>query len=130
MSFCLKTHQLFCDRVKELSHNSTITNEVLHDSASNDWSSSVIYYEGQKISTSVQFWAYTIQGIRADMFNILPEKIAVKALHEVLKISMDTLTVRYCQLEPATKRLTQYRDVCNARPTKNSMSLLILNSVH
>ena len=101
------------------SHDSTITNEVLHDSASNDWSSSVIYYEGQKISTSVQFWAYTIQGIRADMFNILPEKIAVKALHEVLKISMDTLTVRYCQLEPATKRLTQYRDACNARPTKN-----------
>ena len=96
-----------------------ITNEVLHDSASNDWSSSVIYYEGQKISTSVQFWAYTIQGIRADMFNILPEKIAVKALHEVLKISMDTLTVRYCQLEPAAKRLTQYRDACNARPTKS-----------
>jgi hypothetical protein len=55
------------------------------------------------------------------MFNILPEKIAVKALHEVLKISMDTLTVRYCQLEPASKRLTQYRDACNARlPKKNS----------
>ena len=52
------------------------------------------------------------------MFNILPEKIAVKALHEVLKISMDTLTVRYCQLEPAAKRLTQYRDACNARPKK------------
>ena len=52
------------------------------------------------------------------MFNILPEKIAVKALHEILKISMDTLTVRYCQLEPAAKRLTQYRDACNARPTK------------
>ena len=49
------------------------------------------------------------------MFNILPEKIAVKALHEVLKISMDTLTVRYCQLEPASKRLTQYRDACNAK---------------
>ena len=52
------------------------------------------------------------------MFNILPEKIAVKALHEVLKISMDTLTVRYCQLEPASKRLTQYRDACDTRPTQ------------
>ena len=59
------------------------------------------------------------------MFNILPEKIAVKALHEVLKISMDTLTVRYCQLEPATKRLTQYRDACNARTYKKYEPLSI-----
>ena len=43
-------------------YKSTITNEVLHDSESNDWGSSVPYYESQKISTSVQFWAYTLQG--------------------------------------------------------------------
>ena len=31
-------------------YKSTITNEVLHDSASNDWSSSVVYYEGKRRS--------------------------------------------------------------------------------
>ena len=43
------------------------------------------------------------------MFNILPEKIAMKALHEILKISLDTLTIRYCQVKPSAKRLPQFR---------------------
>ena len=51
----------------------------------------------------------SILGVRADMFNILPEKIAMKALHEILKISLDTLTIRYCQIKPSAKRLSQYR---------------------
>ena len=51
----------------------------------------------------------SISGLRADMFNILPEKIAMKALHEILKISLDTLTIRYCQVKPSAKRLPQFR---------------------
>lgn len=90
-------------------YKSTISNEVLHDADSNDWRSSVAFYEGQKISTTVQFWGYFIQGLRADMFNILPEKLAKKALHQILKISLDILAVRYCQIKPSNKRLNQYR---------------------
>ena len=57
-----------------------IANEVLHDAGSNDWLSSSPYYENQKISTSVQFWAYTMQGVRADIFNILNEKLTRRSL--------------------------------------------------
>ena len=53
-----------------------ISNEVLHDAESNDWLSSNPYYENQKISTCIQFWAYTMQGIRADIFNVLNETLS------------------------------------------------------
>ena len=75
-----------------------ISNEVLHDAESNDWLSSNPYYENQKISTCIQFWAYTMQGIRADIFNVLNETLARKALHEITKRSLDILAVRYCQV--------------------------------
>ena len=75
-----------------------ISNEVLHDAESNDWLSSNPYYENQKISTCIQFWAYTMQGIRADIFNVLNEPLARKALHEITKRSLDILAVRYCQV--------------------------------
>ena len=75
-----------------------ISNEVLHDAESNDWLSSNPYYENQKISTCIQFWAYTMQGIRADIFNVLNESLARKALHEITKRSLDILAVRYCQV--------------------------------
>ena len=75
-----------------------ISCEVLHDAESNDWESSLPFYESQRVSTSIQFWAYTMQGLRADLFNILPESLAHKALHEILKRSLDILTVRYSQV--------------------------------
>ena len=86
-----------------------ISNEVLHDAESNDWLSSNPYYENQKISTCIQFWAYTMQGIRADIFNVLNESLARKALHEITKRSLDILAVRYCQVKPSNRRLAQFR---------------------
>ena len=75
-----------------------ISSDVLHDAESNDWQSPTPFYESQRISSSIQFWAYTIQGLRADFFSILPESLGKKALHEVLKKSLDVLTMRYSQV--------------------------------
>lgn len=90
-------------------YRSILATEVLHDAESNDWSSNIAFYENQRISSSIQFWAYTMQGLRADMFNILPEKLAKKALHELLKRSLDILAIRYCQIKPSKVRVAQYR---------------------
>ena len=79
-------------------YRSMISAEVLHDAESNDWQSNLHFYENQRISISIQFWAYTMQGLRSDFFNILPESMAHRCLHEVLKKSMDILTVRYSQV--------------------------------
>ena len=50
-----------------------ISSDVLHDSESGDWESSTPFYENQRISISIQFWAYTMQGLRGDFLNILPQ---------------------------------------------------------
>ena len=111
-------------------YKAIISNEVLHDAESNDWKSQAPYYESQKISTSIQFWAYTMQGLRADMFNILPEKIASKALHELVKNSLDILTVRYCQIKPSARRLSQYRaDISVILYVAHDMLLSLISDV-
>jgi hypothetical protein len=79
-------------------YNVVLTTIVVHDAESNDWQSSVPFFDNKKISTSVQYWAYTLQGLRADLSNILPDKLAKMALTIILKRSLDSLTIRYCQV--------------------------------
>ncbi len=89
--------------------NDTIGSTTLHDGESNDWLNQQPFAEGQRISTSIQFWAFMIQGLRADFFNILPETLAKKAISNILKRSLDVLTARYSQIKPSSRRLPQYR---------------------
>ena len=79
-------------------YRNMISSDVLHDSESGDWESSTPFYENQRISISIQFWAYTMQGLRGDFLNILPQSLAHKALYEILKRSLDILAFRYCQV--------------------------------
>ena len=51
----------------------------------------------------------TVQGLRMDLSNFLPPKIAQRLLGSVLSDSVSTLAVRYSAAKPSLKRVPQYR---------------------
>ena len=71
---------------------------VLHDGESQDWNLSKVYFEGERISATVQFWGYHLQGLRADLYNSLPPAVARELLAKVFGDALGILTVRYCQV--------------------------------
>ena len=86
-----------------------VTTVVLTDPDGQDWSNSKPYLDGESVSCSVQFWWYHMQGLRMDLSNFLPPRIAQRLLASVLSDSVSVLAVRYSAARPCLKRVPQYR---------------------
>ena len=86
-----------------------VTTVVLTDPDGQDWSNSKPYLDGESVSCSVQFWWYHMQGLRMDLSNYLPPRIAQRLLAAVLSDSVSVLAVRYSAARPCLKRVPQYR---------------------
>ena len=63
-----------------------------------DWSDPKPYNEGRRISAAVQFWAFHMAGLRADLYNTLPPGVAQPMFARLLSDSLGVLAVRYCQV--------------------------------
>ena len=120
---------------------------IIHDLNSQDWSSPKPYFEGARISPSIQFWSFHLQGLRwvrnrfaepplkrvsvfiSDLYNSLPPSIAVKILSGVFDESLGCLAIRYSQLSPSFQRLPQFRaDIIAIALTAHDLLLSLLPS--
>ena len=112
----------FTDNYKELSELVESTAEqivnyqmslaattVLHDASSQNWTESKPFYEGERISHSVQMWWYYLQGLQFDLWNSVPPKIAANMFGKIFDSTYSILVGRYTKVTPSTKRLPQYR---------------------
>ena len=63
-----------------------------------DWSDAKPYNEGRRISAAVQFWAFHMAGLRADLYTTLPPGVAQPMFARLLSDSLGVLAVRYCQV--------------------------------
>ena len=92
-----KIHHPFKENYRELSELVESTAEqvvnyqmslaattVLHDAASQNWTESKVFYEGERISHCIQMWWYYLQGLHYDLWNSLPPKIASNMFAKVL----------------------------------------------
>ena len=50
------------------------------------------------MSGPVQFWAFHMSGLRADLYNSLPPGVAQPMFARLLNDSLGVLAVRYCQV--------------------------------
>ena len=82
---------------------------VLNDPDGQDWACSKPFMDGESASVGIQFWWYHMQGLRMDLSNYLPPKIAQRLLGSVLSDAMSVLAVRYSSAKPSLKRVPQYR---------------------
>ncbi len=82
-------------------HHLTLNTLVLHDGPSQDWTETRAASEGgrRRISAAVQFWAFHVRGLRADLYNWLPPGVAQPMLGRLFNDSLAVLTVRYCQVK-------------------------------
>lgn len=102
-----------------------LTTYIIHDEASQDWSSFQPYYEGQRGSPTVQMWNYFLKGMRGigcgklnnsicgcsvkkvglifsgmqrDMWRIMPPQLSQRVLGIILNDSLGILVARYSRV--------------------------------
>ena len=90
-------------------HSSLVATTVIHDPASQDWSNSKPFYEGEKISHCIQMWWYFLQGFKTDLWQYLPSKTAQRIYSGVFNSSLSILTTRYLNLSPNPSRMKQFQ---------------------
>ena len=106
-----KIHHPFKENYRELSELVESTAEqvvnyqmslaattVLHDAASQNWTESKVFYEGERISHCIQMWWYYLQGLHYDLWNSLPPKIASNMFAKVTICARPNCLTKFCSI--------------------------------
>lgn len=83
---------------------------VLQDADSHNWSGHKSFFEGNRISFSVQMWNLYMMSIIHDVKQYLPAKLACNIILNILCESLNHLTSRYIKAVPSKARINQF---CN-----------------
>jgi hypothetical protein len=108
-------YRQYCDLVDALSrqaieyHTMLLSTAILQDAESHDWLNSKEFYEGERCSLSIQMWNNYMQGLRHDLWNLCPPKLAQSILSHVLQETLVIFTNRYSQAKPSYKRTKQFQ---------------------
>ncbi|GFR96707.1 hypothetical protein ElyMa_006305300 [Elysia marginata] len=90
-------------------HNQLICTAVLTDADSGNWSDLKDFYEDERCSFSVQMWNFHLRGIKTDMWDILPPKLAQHLFSSILQDSLLMLMQRYSRVKPNYRRIKLIR---------------------
>ncbi|XP_065071266.1 uncharacterized protein KIAA0825-like isoform X2 [Rhopilema esculentum] len=90
-------------------HLNVITNSILHEPQSNNWSDHKAFFEGERYSYCIQMWSFYMKCIYLDVWHQLPQRESKEILLAILNDSVVILTGRYSKIRPSEARTKQYR---------------------
>ncbi|CAH1127111.1 unnamed protein product [Ceutorhynchus assimilis] len=77
---------------------------ILQDADCLDWENEKPFFESERGSYIIQMWWLYMQGIKEDLWNTVPPKMAQRVFSGMLNESLTILTVRYTQSLPSEAR--------------------------
>ncbi|KAG8456375.1 hypothetical protein GDO86_002236, partial [Hymenochirus boettgeri] len=82
---------------------------IFQDAESHHWDDNKAFFEGERCSFSIEMWYYFCCSLRHDLWTILPPSLAKAILKDVLEQTLALLALRYSQVQPNYKRVSQIR---------------------
>ncbi|CAG0917598.1 unnamed protein product [Notodromas monacha] len=108
-------------------HANLLQKCVLIDPHGLDWTNNT---KNEKLSDHVIFWWCHMRAVRADLWQILPPRLAQDIFSAALMESLSLLSLRYSQTSPSFERLTDFRaDVMGILLLSSEMVLSICSSL-
>ncbi|XP_067144403.1 uncharacterized protein KIAA0825 isoform X2 [Centruroides vittatus] len=83
---------------------------ILQDADSHNWSFHKPFFEGNRISFSVQMWNLHLNSILNDVKQYLPSKLAQRIILKILYESLNHFVSRYAKAAPSKARINQFRN--------------------
>ncbi|XP_042903134.1 uncharacterized protein KIAA0825 isoform X2 [Parasteatoda tepidariorum] len=110
-NICISASQLVDDLLESvyLHHYKYISCGIMFDADSFNFQDQKPFFEGERVSYSIQMWNLYMKGMYQDFVYLLPQDVALELYGKILASSLEHFLMRYSHCNPSEARTPQIR---------------------